>query len=196
MKKKHAFVRKAISAIAAFSLVATMCPAEALAATSADNVAEPAATEQVAPDPQTDITSAELPIVAAASSASAATDAADAAPAADQATSDADAAQAALAESAAAQASSATAAQPAADVEMLTAQVNLTSQASTLIASAGLTYAINPDEPGTASLVAISNQALEGALVIPEKVYSGADAYTVTGICAEGGGSLKIRPAI
>lgn len=196
MKKKHAFVQKAISAIAAFSLVATMCPAEALAATPAQGDAETAVEETASADADTDtdavgvqpeITSEELPIVAAGASTS------DASAAANPADAERVAADQASAQSAA-EASSASTAAPS-DIEMLTAQVALASQASTLIAAGGLTYAINPDAPGTVSLVGISNQALEGTLEIPAEIYSGAATYSVTGICA-GGGSLMIRPAI
>lgn len=194
MKKKHAFVQKAISAIAAFSLVVTMCPAEALAATPAQSDAETAAEETASADADADavgvqpeITSEELPIVAAGASTS------DASAAANPADAERAAADQASAQSTA-EASSASTAAPS-DIEMLTAQVPLASQASTLIAAGGLTYAINPDAPGTVSLVGISNQALKGTLEIPAEIYSGAATYSVTGICA-GGGSLMIRPAI
>lgn len=194
MKKKHAFVQKAISAIAAFSLVVTMCPAEALAATPAQSDAETAVEETASADADADavgvqpeITSEELPIVAAGASTS------DASAAANPADAERAAADQASAQSTA-EASSASTAAPS-DIEMLTAQVPLASQASTLIAAGGLTYAINPDAPGTVSLVGISNQALKGTLEIPAEIYSGAATYSVTGICA-GGGSLMIRPAI
>lgn len=181
MKKKFAFAKKAISAIAAFSLVATMCPVEALAAAPTTDNADPAIEEQVTADaaerPES-VVSEELPVAAEQDQEASVSpeEAQEAAPTpADMQTTSVSVEDA--------------------DIEVLTAQVNLSAGASTLIASNGLTYSVNADEPNTVSLVAISNQGMEGTLEIPAKIYSGSDEFAVTGICV-GGGSLNPKMAI
>lgn len=75
-----------------------------------------------------------------------------------------------------------------ADIDMLTASVNLAS-AGTVLTSNGLTYQVNPDG-ATVALTGWAGKAPEGALSIPTHVIVGTTTYKVTAVNnVLGGGS-------
>lgn len=150
MKKKFAFTGKAISCIAAFALVATMCPATALAddttttdetqQTETTDVDETAATSRISEDITLETeTQEEEPATTETKAAPAVTE----------------------------------------SVDVLRAQVTLEREAATLITQNGLTYIVNSDE-NTVSLVGWSGTAPTGTLEIPSTIYNGADQYIVS----------------
>ena len=180
MKKTRAFAKKAISAMAAFALVATMCPAGALAAEPATPSQDGASAAQDAgssASASASIVSEEVAIVPATSQDAPEQPAAPAEPAAEEAP------EPSSAPGVPAQVNASDA-----DIDMLAAQVALSDSASgALIVSGGLAYAVNADAPDTVSLVGWTGNAPQGALTIPHEVRSGDKGFAVTRICAGGG---------
>lgn len=177
--------QRAISVMLACALACTMTPATPLAfADTVDDdpsqgieqaVAEQSASAQDealadnADHASGDRVSEDVP-VAAVSESSASTQAADA-----------DAVDAGASDS--------SNADPSADIDMLTARVDLASTGAVLTSN-GLVYQVNPDGE-TVALTGWAGTAPEGALVIPSQVAAGAGTYKVTAVNnVPGGGSL------
>ena len=177
--------QRAISVILACALACTMTPATPLAFAdtvdddSAQNVEQAAAEQSAssqdeiladdADNASADHVSEDVPVVATPESSASTQVAAGGA-------SDADA-------------SVSSDADPSADIDMLTARVDLASTGAVLTSN-GLVYQVNPDGE-TVALIGWAGTAPEGALAIPSQVVAGADSYKVTAANnVPGGGSL------
>lgn len=169
------FVKKAISALSAFALVATMTPAAAFATEGSSSTSDAAA-------PTSEIINEAHP-VENNSASDASSDAQTSASEAYDANST----------SSEAQTQPQGANNAKSDVERVRATVSLNSdEAQTLFSFAGLNYAANADGK-TATLVGVANTSLEGDITIPSEVVSNGITYAVTNISStlelRGGGS-------
>lgn len=158
------FVKKAISALSAIALVASMVPATALATegTSHDTDAK-------------DATSATPEVISethAVENASASDVSSQASASANEANSTASDAQV----------QQQTSEDAKADIERVQATVTLGANTTqTLFSFAGLNFAVNADGK-TATLIGVANTSLEGDIAIPAQVASNNTTYAVTNI--------------